>query len=121
MRLPPYLKARFLTVGLVIGALWGLLSMVIFVAVGMFGPTSHPYHWLFQIFQNSVDTFWFRMVFLPFMLSLEAGFMFAFFGSTPVGATIGALIGTVASLLSYITRHSQESLNVEESKKTNSE
>jgi len=95
--------------------------MAVFVTVGMFGRKSHPYHWLFQIFQNSVDTFWFRIVFLPFMLSLEAGFMFAFFGSAPVGATMGTLIGAVASVLSYTTRHSQESLDVKESNKMNHE
>jgi len=96
------LKARYLKVGLIIGALWGLLSTVAFVTVGMFGDEGHPYHWLFQIFQNSVTTLWFKTIFLPFFLSLEAGFVFAFFGSTPVGATIGAAIGTVASALTYI-------------------
>jgi hypothetical protein len=96
------LKARYLKVGLVIGALWGLLSTVAFVTVGMFGDEGHPYHWLFQIFQNSVPTLWFKTIFLPFFLSLEAGPVFAFFGSTPVGATIGAAIGTVASALTYI-------------------
>jgi len=96
------LKARYLKVGLIIGALWGLLSTVAFVTVGMFGDEGHPYHWLFQLFQNSVTTLWFKTIFLPFFLSLEAGFVFAFFGSTPVGATIGAAIGTVASALTYI-------------------
>ncbi len=104
LKLPAYLKARYLKVGLFIGALWGLLSTVVFVNVGMFGDTGHPYHWLFQIFQNSVSTLWFKTMFLPFFLSLEAGFMFAFFGSTPVGATIGAAIGAVASALAYIIR-----------------
>ena len=96
------MKARYLKVGLIIGALWGLLSTVAFVTVGMFGDEGHPYHWLFQLFQNSVTTLWFKTIFLPFFLSLEAGFVFAFFGSTPVGATIGAAIGTVASALTYI-------------------
>lgn len=76
--------------------------MAVFVAVGMFGDEGHPGQWLFQIFQNSVDTLWFKLMFLPFLWSLEAGFMFAFFGSAPMGATIGALIGAVASVLSYI-------------------
>ena len=98
------MKARYLIIGLVIGALWGLLSTAAFITVGMFGDESNPYHWLFQIFQNSVHTLWFKVIFLPFMLSLEAGFMFAFFGSTPVGATIGAAIGAVASVLTYIIR-----------------
>lgn len=96
------MKARYLTAGVVIGALWGLLSMAVFVTVGMFGHESHPYRWLFEIFQNSVDTSWFRILFLPFMLPLRVGFMFAFYGSTPVGATMGALIGAVASVVSYI-------------------
>jgi len=93
-----------LKIGLVIGVLWGLLSTVAFVTVGMFGDKSHPYHWLFQVFQNSVSTLWFKTMFLPFFLSLEAGFMFAFFGSTPVGATIGTTIGAVTSALTYIIR-----------------
>jgi hypothetical protein len=78
--------------------------MVIFVIVGMFGDESHHYYWLFQSFQNSVDTFWFRMVFLPFLLSLEAGFMFAFFGSALVGAAIGVLFGVAISVSSYAVR-----------------
>ena len=104
LKLPAYLKARYLKVGLVIGALWGLLSTVALVTVGMFGDKGHPYHWLFQVFQNSVSTLWFKTMFLPFFLSLEAGFMFAFFGSTPVGATIGTTIGAVTSALTYIFR-----------------
>ena len=98
------MKARYLKVGLVIGVLWGLLSTVAFVTVGMFGDKGHPYHWLFQVFQNSVSTLWFKTMFLPFSLSLEAGFMFAFFGSTPVGAIVGVAIGAVASALTYIIR-----------------
>ena len=98
------MKARYLIIGLVIGALWGLLSTATFITVGMFGDESHPYYWLFQIFQNSVHTLWFKIMFLPFLLSLEAGFIFAFFGSTPVGATTGAAIGAVASVLTYIIR-----------------
>ena len=98
------MKARYLTIGLVIGALWGFISTATFITVGMFGDDSHPYHWLFQIFQSSVHTLWFKTMFLPFLLSVEAGFMFAFFGSTPAGAIIGVAIGTVASILSYIIR-----------------
>ncbi|MFQ6052568.1 MAG: hypothetical protein ACE5K4_12885 [Candidatus Hydrothermarchaeota archaeon] len=98
------MKARYLTIGLVIGALWGFLSTATFITVGMFGDESHPYHWLFQIFQNSVYTLWFQIIFLPFLLSLEAGFMFAFFGSTPVGAIMGAAIGAAASVITYIIR-----------------
>jgi len=101
------LKAKYLIIGLVIGALWGLLSTATFVTVGMFRDESHPYHWLFQIFQNSVHTLWFKIMFLPFMLSLGAGFIFAFFGSTPVGATIGAATGAVASVLTYIIRRAR--------------
>ena len=90
--------------GLVIGALWGLLSMAIFVTVGVFGDKGHPYHWLFQIFQDSVDTLWFKALFLPFLLSLEAGFVFAFLGATPVGAAMGALVGALVSITSYAVR-----------------
>jgi len=104
LKLPAYLKARYLKVGLVIGALWGLLSTVALVTVGMFGDKGHSYHWLFQIFENSVPKLWFKTMFLPFFLSLEAGFMFAFFGSTPVGAIVGVAIGAVASALTYIIR-----------------
>lgn len=104
IKLPAYLKARYLTIGLIIGSIWGLLSTAVFVTVGMFGNENHPYHWLFQIFQNSVDALWFKTTFLPFFLSLEAGFMFAFFGSTPIGAIIGIFIGAAASVLSYTLR-----------------
>jgi hypothetical protein len=68
----------------------------------MFGNEDHPYYWLFQIFQNSVHTLWFKTVFLPFLLSFEAGYVFAIFGSTPVGAMIGAVIGVGISVLSYM-------------------
>lgn len=98
------MKARYLAIGLLAGALWGLLSMVAFVTVGMFGDNRHPYHWLLQLFQNSMHTLWFRALFLPFLLSFEAGFLFAFFGSTPVGATIGTLVGAVAAVLDYRVR-----------------
>ncbi|MCK5562706.1 hypothetical protein KAI30_00920 [Candidatus Bathyarchaeota archaeon] len=104
IRLPAYLKARNLKIGLVIGALWGLLSTVAFVTVGMFGDESHSYHWLFRIFRDSVYTLWFKTLFLPFLLSLEAGFAFAFFGSTPVGAAIGAAVGAVVSVINYVIR-----------------
>ncbi len=109
MRLPAYLKARYLTIGLLLGALWGFLSMLVFVTVGSFGDTDHPYHWLFQIFQASVNAWWFRTVLLPFMLSIEAGYFFAFFGSTPVGAIMGVLIGAVVSMLSYVVRKKKSS------------
>ena len=104
IRLPAYLKARNLKIGLVIGSLWGLLSTVAFVTVGMFGDESHSYHWLFQIFQNSMPTLWFKTLFLPFFLSFEAGFVCAFFGSTPVGAAIGAAVGAVVSVVAYVIR-----------------
>jgi len=90
--------------GLIIGALWGFLSTAVFVSVGMFGDEGHPYQWLFQLFQNSVHTFWFQSLFLPFLLSLQGGFMVAFFGSTPLGAALGAAVGAVASVLRYIVR-----------------
>lgn len=107
IRLPSYLKAKYLTIGLIVGAVWGFLSTAVFVTVGMFGDESHPYHWLFQIFQNSVHMLWFKTTFLPFLLSLEAGYMFAFFGSTPVGAVIGMFIGAGASVLNYILQNQQ--------------
>ncbi|MCW3976581.1 MAG: hypothetical protein NWE77_01465 [Candidatus Bathyarchaeota archaeon] len=68
----------------------------------MFGNEDHPYNWLFQIFQNSVHTVWFRTVFLPFLLSFEAGYVFAILGSTPVGAVIGVVMGAITSVLSYM-------------------
>lgn len=104
LQLPAYLKGRYIVTGLVIGALWGFLSMAIFITVGMFGDTGHPYHWLFQFFQNSVHTLWFRSLFLPFLLALEAGSIAAFFGSTLLGALIGVAIGAIASVIEYIVR-----------------
>lgn len=104
MKLPAYLKRRYIATGLVIGALWGLFSTAVFITVGMFGDKGHPCYWLFQLFQNSVHTLWFKSLFLPFLLALEAGFMFAFFGSTPLGAVLGAAIGAMASVLKYMIR-----------------
>lgn len=104
MKLPSFLKSKYLLTGLFIGALWGLLSTATFVIVGMFGNESHPYHWLFQVFQNSVHNAWFRTVFLPFSLSMEAGFVFAFFGSTLVGAAIGVGVVAVTSASIYMIR-----------------
>lgn len=58
----------------------------------------------FPNLRDSVYTLWFKTLFLPFLLSLEAGFAFAFFGSTPVGAAIGAAVGAVVSVINYVIR-----------------
>jgi hypothetical protein len=42
IRLPRYLKAKHLKIGLGLGALWGLLSAVIFITAGTFGSENHP-------------------------------------------------------------------------------
>jgi len=103
------LKARHLKVGLIVGAIWGLSSTVMFVAVGMFGGENHPYRWLYESFQASFDTLWFKAVFLPFILTVEILFgldsslaMYAIFASVPFGAIVGLFIGVLTSVISYL-------------------
>ncbi|NIO38155.1 hypothetical protein GTO27_10715 [Candidatus Bathyarchaeota archaeon] len=109
IRLPKYLKATHLKFGLTIGAIWGFLSTVIFVTVGMFARPDHPYHWLYRSFQTSFDMLWFQVLFLPFVLLAQALFslqqssaMYAVFAATPFGAMIGLGIGVLTSLMSYL-------------------
>lgn len=54
-------------------------------------------------------------------MSFEAGFMFAFFGSTPIGATIGTLIGAAASVLNYRVRKNGQSHSSRKMKESKSE
>ncbi len=107
IRLPRYFKAGYLKIGLFLGLIWGLLSTVIFVTVGTLSP-GHPYYWLFEVFQTSSDTFWFKALFLPFIslveifAGLQISVVYAVFISTPFGAIIGLIAGTVTSVISYM-------------------
>ena len=97
-------------IGLIIGAIWGLLSTVIFVTVGTFGSPTHPNHWLFVSFQASIEKLWFKILFLPFLslveiLSSSQTFVaYAVFASTPFGAIIGLVTGVITSVISYLIR-----------------
>jgi len=102
------LKATHLKFGLTIGAIWGFLSTVLFVTVGMFGSPDHPYHWLYRSFQASIDMLWFQVLFLPFVLLVQAFFglhqssvMYVVFAATPFGAMLGLGVGVVTSLVSF--------------------
>lgn len=90
--------------GLIIGAIWGLLSTVIFVTVGMFGSPSHAYYWLYRLFQVSVDTVWFQTLFLPFVMLAPHYPTVAIFTATPFGAIIGLSIGIIISVISHLIR-----------------
>lgn len=87
------------------GAIWGLLSTVIFVTVA-----THPNHWLYGIFKASIGKLWFKILFLPFVslfeiLSSSQTFVaYAVFASTPFGAVIGIVIGVITSVTSYLIR-----------------
>lgn len=109
IRLPRYLKARHLKIGLVVGAIWGLSSTIVFVGVGMFGSADHPYRWLYESFQASLDTVWFKVIFLPFILTVEILFglnsslaMYAIFAAIPFGAIAGIAIGVLTSVICYL-------------------
>jgi hypothetical protein len=104
IRLPRYLKAKHLKIGLGLGALWGLLSAVIFITAGTFGSENHPNRWLYETFQTSIDALWFRALFLPFILLAQDYPVAAVFASTPLGATIGLIIGVMTSTIDYLIR-----------------
>jgi hypothetical protein len=113
------LKARHLKIGLIVGAIWGLSSTVVFVAVGMFGSENHPYRWLYESFQASFDTLWFKAIFLPFIVPVETFFglnsslaMYAIFASIPFGAIVGIAVGVLTSVMSYLIQK-QETVSKE--------
>lgn len=115
IKLPRFLKARHLKIGLIVGVIWGLSSTVVFVAVGMFGSEDHPYRWLYESFQASFDKLWFKAIFLPFILTVEMLFglnsslaMYAIFASVPFGAVVGLSIGVLTSVISYLTQEQEK-------------